>query len=317
MKIKYYYIGIILLLFGIFIFFYQTDTTKKCDKNFTKSIVLLEEPYYIQIVNDDDIYINIIINNINKKYISSSVIKNYFRNVSPLCSNTVYKINLDYFKNTVCFKGDTYEICRGEKLQKGYPVAIKQQETLSDLMYIVDSYPWDSIESTLQQIKSLKNSEELFIEQFTKLIDRRIITLPERSSVSIVKFKFDLKDYRLQKIKKNQWLFNEVEIPPHIASSFINAILMLEEEIVLNNILDVNLMETILDIEIGLDFEEFKFSLFRDKFYNIKFYQLRQNNELEYYIGFNKDLKKIKKEKFIQLEQNIKALIKSIEKKAK
>lgn len=317
MKVKFYYIGIVLLLLGIFIFFYQTDTTKKCDKNFTKSILLLEEPYYIQIVNDDDIYINIIINNINKKYISSSVVKNYFRSLSPLCSNTVYKINPDYFKNTVCFKGDTYEICRGEKLQKGYPVVIKQKETMSDLMYIVDSYPWDSIETTLKQIKSLKNSEELFIEQFTKLVDRRIITLPERSFISRIQFKFDLKDYHLKQIKKNQWQLNEIEIPPHIVSSFINAILMLEEEIVLNNILDVNLMETVLEMEIELDFEEFKFSLFRDKFYNIKIYKLHQQNELEYYIDFNKNLKKIKKEKFIQLEDNIKALVKSIEKEAK
>ncbi len=314
-KSHYYYIGIFLLLLGIFFFFYQSESPKKCDKNSTKSILFLEKPVYINITYSDNLYLNVFINNTNKKYIASSIVKNFFKNVSPLCSDAIYKFNPEYFKNSVCFKAETYEICRGEKLQKGYPVVIKKQETFSNVMYIIDSYPWERIETTLQQMKSSYPNEPLFMDQLIKLIDKRIITLPERSFISNVVFQFNAENFHLQQIKKNQWQFNGKEVPPNIASSLINAILMLEEEVTFNDIPDKNQMDLILDMNLTLDFEELKFSLFQNKSYKLKFYQFFQKGEHNYYFDSHQNIKQIKKEKFLSLEENIKTLIKTLKEK--
>lgn len=311
MKVKYYYIGIFLLLIIIFIFFYQTQKTSKCDANTTKSIILLEDPISLKIVKNDEVYLEIFINNINKRYIASSMVKNFFRNVSPLCSNTIYKINTDYFKHSVCFKGEDYEICRGEKLLKGYPIAIKKQDIYSDLMYFIDSYPWESIETTLQKIKSSKNREEV-LEHIVRLIDKKLLTLPERSFVSSIWLQSHSENFRLQQIQKHQWQVNEKQIPSHLVSSFINALLMLEEDVIFQDLPDKSQMEVLLQMEITLDFEELKFSLFQNKTYKIKFFVLRFFKDFEYYMEFNNQLKKIKKEKFLSLEDNLNTLIQSL-----
>ncbi|GIX43166.1 MAG: hypothetical protein KatS3mg129_2899 [Leptospiraceae bacterium] len=310
-KTKYYFIGIsILIIIILFIILNDTSNNKICDAHKTNSLTLMKEPYLIKIFKENDnLLLKIQFLNSDKKeiiYKASSVLHNFFNEINPLCSEIVYKLNPENFKESFCFLAENYSICRGKVLQKGYPVSIKEKETLSKNMYILNTYPWQNIEETIIQIQN----EPQNLNRILNFIDSRIWNLPEKSFIAKVKFSYNNKKFLLNK-KKEQWFLNQNPISPGIAMKFVNQIVMMEEDINFKNIYNKNELIPLITINFMLDFQEWKFSLFQKKDYKFTIYKTSHQPE-EFLIEVNQNIKFLKKYSYDQLMQNLNTLIKQL-----
>jgi len=315
MKTKHYLIGIcILILFIFFIFFNDRSDKKICDVHKTNSLILKENPYLIKLLkNKNDLMIEFSLSNIKKQYKASYNLINFYNDINPICSETVYKTKEELFQDSYCFKAEDYFICRGKVLQKGYPIAIKKNQKLLEKMYILNSYPWKNVEEKIEELKDLeKNPENLIF-----FIDTRIWKLPEKSFIYFVSIQDKENQYQLEKIK-NQWYLNKKLISPGIAMKFINQIVMLEEEINLKDTFSKDDLILLYKIHFNLDFDEWKYSLFQTKNYEFNLYKTKTPSNFEkFFLEIEGNLKPLKKSSYEQLQQSLESVINQLTTKNK
>lgn len=259
------FIGIIYLLF-------QNQIQKQCEDKDISTLLLIQNPYSVSLVTQKDkIYVQI---QKEKTYPASSFIKNLYRGLNPLCSEVVYEYQPNYFEDSFCFsisEVEKKEICRGKKLQKGYPIIFKNNGQIDSKMYIIESYNWDRLEELV------KNFREENLKNFlNSLIDRRILALPEKSNFSSLDIEDDKEIYKFYK-KNNEWFYNEKKINSSIIINLINKLKMIEQEIEVNKNIDHQRLKKIFTISFNLEFEQWKYSLFEEKNYKIIFYQMEDN----------------------------------------
>ncbi len=277
MKSKYFFLIFIVFFLGIIVLLFNNQNTQYCEKKIFSSISLIQKPISISLINQDhETYISI---ENRKRFIASSLAKSFFRSINPLCSDTIYKFQdiyfTDYFCLTILDLNKT-EICRGKKLQRGYPIILKKEDYISNI-YIQEVYYWDRIEELIKNFK-----EDKIVQFLIPLIDKRIIKLPEKSFISSIEI--DKQNQKQKLIKKeNQWFYNDQKISNTNVTSFINEIVMLEHEI---DPLDLDIssksLTKIFSIDLILDFENWKFSLFQNKNIHIDFFQNKESFLVRY-----------------------------------
>jgi hypothetical protein len=309
MKTKTTYYLLILLLLGIiFVLIWEDQKQNKvCDSHKSNSIILVEKPLIKTLKQKDDFLFVLEHPNYGKKqYKANSLLINFFNEVNPICSNVVYKINPDYFKDAYCFKTEKYNICRGNLLQKGYPVAIQKNDHYLENMYLLNSYPWKSIEEKIEELK--KDADN--INHYKFFIDSQIWKLPENSYISEFKIRYNNQDYVLLK-KKNDWILNQKAISPGIAMKFSNEIVMLEQEIYFKEAPQKKDLSPIVEIAFRLDFQDWKYSLFEKKNYQFIIYQTKIE-PTEYLIEIENQLIYLKKENYERFLNALDNLIKQL-----
>ncbi|MFN3604420.1 MAG: hypothetical protein ACK4UJ_06900 [Leptonema sp. (in: bacteria)] len=271
MKVNFLLAILLGSLIGIGVLIFQFDHKKFCEDIKFSSLTLIDTPYEISIKSKNN---HVLISFQNQEFVASSFIKNFYNSINPLCSDSSYDYKSEFFSETFCFtlsKTQNLQICRGKKLQKGYPVILKRENQIPSKMYIIESYSWDRVED------SIKNFNENDIKNFLNpLVDKRILKLPEKSFVSSIQIQKDKET--LSFLKKNQeWFYNEKKINTPLISSFINQILMLEYNLDPFYIpTNKNNLKELLSINFGIDFEKWKYSIFQKKEFKLKFYL---NNE--------------------------------------
>lgn len=270
MKQNYlFFLLIILFSFvGIITLIFYNPNSQFCEKETLTSLSLLQNPFSIALVKkNNQIYISI---NNRKLYVASSFAKNFYNSIVPLCSDVIYEYQENYFKDNFCLRfldSKNKEICRGKKLQNGYPVIIKNQNSTSK-MYIKESYHWDRIEELI------KNFQQDRIVQFLNvLVDKRILKLPEKSSIVLIEIQ---KENQMQKFmkKETQWFYQDQKLNNANVTSFINQILMLEQYLKFFNVeISPQNLEKWFSINLTLDFESWKYSLFQNPKIHLVFYK--------------------------------------------
>ncbi|MCS7205672.1 MAG: hypothetical protein NZ853_08235 [Leptospiraceae bacterium] len=284
------------------------NSKKNCDSQKTSYLVLTKTPFEVRIRKQrKEYYLDIKKDQIQRSYVASSYIVNFFQKVVPLCSDIIYDISKEYFTESFCFEADDYSICRGKTLQKGYPVAIKKNNEFSSRMFILDTYPWSRIE------EALKEDNEKKIQEIESWIDTKIFFLPEKSYVKRIKIiDQDQKQFFLIRGPKNEWILQNRNVSSSTAVSFVNSVITLRQLVDLNQLQDIQIPDKpYWTIEFDLGFDEWKFSLFvRSKFQA----ELYVDEEKQVYvIKFDGQVYPISKDYFDAMKSNFELLLKEFE----
>lgn len=289
---KFIIIFILFPLIGIIYILFQNQTQKQCENKSFSTLHLIQNPYSISLLNQKDkIFVQI---QKDKIFPASSFIKNLYQALNPLCSELVYEYQPNYFEDSFCFlisETEKKEICRGKKLQKGYPIILKNNGQIDSKMYIIESYNWDRLEELVKNFK-----EENLKNFLNGLIDRRILILPEKSNFNSIEIEQDKEIYKFYK-KNNEWFFNEKKINNSIIISLINKLKMMEQEIEIHKNIDHQKLKKIFSISFTLEFEQWKYSLFEEKKYQLRFYQMEEdylvNNRENFYFTSKNNIEDI------------------------